>query len=211
MTRYDETLTLGDARERYFAENGFSSAYDERWIKLRLAGRKLPVFPNTRARVAAARVHDLHHVATEYDTSWVGEGEIGAWELASGCGPYLAAWILNLAGFGIGCLLSPRRMLRAFVRGRHSKNLYGEGFASARLSQHVGALRAELGLDRPVPGATPADLLWFAAWVVLGALYTFGGMLSFTLFAFAMWKEPEAKAVPAVAGASHSPNRAAPV
>ena len=121
MSRYDDALTLGDARDRYFAENGLSASYDDRWVKLRFGSRQLPVLPNTRARVAAVRVHDLHHLATDYETTWVGEGEISAWELASGCGPYLAAWVLNLAGFGVGFLLSPRRMLRAFVRGRHSR------------------------------------------------------------------------------------------
>ena len=39
---------------------------------------------------------------TEYDTNWVGEAEIGAWEIASGCGRYLAAWVLNLGAFGLG-------------------------------------------------------------------------------------------------------------
>jgi hypothetical protein len=190
MSRYDAALTLAEARERYFEENGFNSSYDDRWVMLRIGGRTLPVFPNTRARVAAARIHDLHHVVAEYDTSWTGEGEIGAWELARGCGPYLAAWVLDLTAFGIGCVLSPRRMLRAFVRGRHSRNLYAAGFDAARLSQRVGDVRRELDLDRPEPRASFADLLSFTVWVVLGLLYGFGGMLSFALFAVAMLRLP---------------------
>ena len=91
MALYAETLTLAEARERYFAENGFNPAYDDRWVKLRFGRRSVPLFPNTRARVAAARIHDLHHVTAEYETTWVGEGEIAAWELASGCGPVLRA------------------------------------------------------------------------------------------------------------------------
>jgi hypothetical protein len=204
MTRYDEALTLGEARDRYFAENGFSSPYSDRWVKLRLGSRLVPVLPNTKARVAAVRVHDLHHVATDYETTWVGEGEISAWELASGCGPYLAAWVLNLAGFGIGLFLSPRRVLRAFVRGRHSKNLYGEGFNSARLSQHVGDLRRELGLDAPAPAATPRDVLAFAGWVLLGLLYNLGGMLSFAALAVALLKVPAREAAQQLA--AHAPS-----
>jgi hypothetical protein len=190
MPHYDESATLEQARERYFADNGFSRGYDEPWVRLRIGGRFLPVFPNTRARVAAVRIHDLHHVATGYETSWTGEGEISAWELASGCGPYLAAWVLNLGGFGIGCWIAPRRVLQAFVRGRNSRNLYAEGYDPARLSQPVGALRRELGLDRPTPAASAADLALFAGWLMLGLLYAFGGMLSVATLAFAMWKMP---------------------
>ena len=190
MAYYDESSTLEQARERYFTDNDFSRGYDERWVRLRIAGRALPVFPNTRARVAAVRRHDLHHVATGYETTWTGEGEISAWELASGCGPYLAAWVLNLGGFGIGCWIAPRRVLQAFVRGRNSRNLYAEGYDPARLAQPVGALRRELGLDRPTPAASPADLAAFTGWLVLGLVYALGGMLSFATLAFAMWKMP---------------------
>ena len=190
MAGYDDDLTLGEARERYFAANGFSARYDERWVKLRLGKHALPVLPNTRARVAAARVHDLHHVATGYDTSWTGEGEIGAWELASGCGPYLAAWVLNLGAFGIGLWISPRRMLRAFVRGRHTRNFYAEGFNSARLTRTVGKLRRELGLNQAVPSATPMDLLSFGGWMLLCLTYGLAGSLALPLVALAMWKMP---------------------
>ena len=191
MARYEETLTLRDARSRYFADNGFVSPYKERWVKVRFGGRSFPVFPNTPARVAATRLHDLHHVVTEYDTSWVGEGEIGAWELGSGCGPYLVSWVMSLSVFGIGCVIAPRRTLRAFVRGRHSRNFYRKGYDASRLQQSVGDVRRELGLDQPVPVATAADLLSFSAWVALGALYGLGGTLSFaTTFAIAMYKSP---------------------
>ena len=190
MVRYDEALTLAEARERYFAENGLDPTYSDRWVKLRLGRRSVPLFPNTRARVAAARIHDLHHVAAEYDTSWLGEAEIGAWEIGSGCGPYLAAWVLNLSAFAIGCFISPPRVLRAFVRGRRTKNLYAEGFDSARLSQRLGEVRRELELDRAVPEASGADLFSFTGWVALAALYVFGGVLSLLLFALALSKMP---------------------
>jgi hypothetical protein len=190
MASYDDGLSLAAARDRYFDENGFGRSYDDRWVRLRVGRRQLPVLPNTRARVAAARIHDLHHVATGYDTSWLGEGEIGAWELASGCGPYLAAWVLNLGAFGVGCWLSPRSMLRAFVRGRHTKNLYAEGYDPARLARSVGELRRELALDQPVPAAGAADLWLFAGWIAVALLYAFGGVLSFALLALAMWKMP---------------------
>jgi len=36
-----------------------------------------------------------------------GEAEIGAWEIASGCGKYIPAWILNMAAFAYGVLFIP--------------------------------------------------------------------------------------------------------
>ena len=115
--------TVGAALARYFADNGFDPTYSERWVKLR-AGPIAMCFPSTRARVAAARLHDVHHLLTEYETDWRGEAEIAAWELGGGCGRYWPAWMLNIGAFGIGLVIAPRRVFRAFVRGRHSTTLY---------------------------------------------------------------------------------------
>jgi hypothetical protein len=160
-----DSLSVADAREAYFRENGFSLAsYSDRWVKLKLGPIPL-AFPNTAGRVAAVKLHDLHHVATGYATSWIGEAEIGAWEIGAGCGKYYAAWLLNLSAFGIGMWLSPRRVLRAFTRGRHSKSLYDRAFGDDLLALTVGELRARLGLDRPAPPMRTADVAAFVAWL----------------------------------------------
>ncbi|MBK9034642.1 MAG: hypothetical protein IPL61_25815 [Myxococcales bacterium] len=116
--------TVAEARTAYLTANGFTLAdYDAPWVKLRLG--RIPLgFPNSRARRAAVPLHDLHHIATGYETTWRGEGEIAAWELAAGCGRYWAAWGLNAGAMLIGLVLAPRRVVRAFVRGRRSKSLY---------------------------------------------------------------------------------------
>jgi ubiquinone biosynthesis protein Coq4 len=101
-------------------------------------------FPNTPARQAAVKLHDLHHVATGYDTTFTGEAEIAAWELAAGCGRYYAAWILNLGAMATGMLIAPRRTARAFRRGRRSKSLYDRRFGNDLLAMTVGELRALL-------------------------------------------------------------------
>jgi hypothetical protein len=142
----DASLTLREARERYFRQSGLDEAgYSARWVRLR-AGPISFYFPNTAGRVRAVRFHDLHHVLTGYDTSWTGEGEIAAFELASGCGRHLAAWVLNLGALGIGMFLAPRRMWRAWCRGAASANLYGERFDDALLRQPVAAVRRRLRL-----------------------------------------------------------------
>jgi len=58
--------TVRDARARYFAANRFDErGYADRWVRLQ-AG-PIPIFiPNTRSRVRAVRVHDVHHVVTGY-------------------------------------------------------------------------------------------------------------------------------------------------
>src|SRR5215470_18087947 len=83
MPSYADSLTLRDARAQYFTENNFGDGgYTAKWVKVQ-AGPIPIYFPNTAARVHAVRFHDLHHVATEYKTTWTGEAEIGAWEIAS--------------------------------------------------------------------------------------------------------------------------------
>ena len=145
---YADSMTVAEAREQYFAENGFSLAgYQDRWVKLFAIG-PIPIgFPNTKARIAAVKLHDLHHVATGYRTTFTGESEIGAWEVGAGCGRYWAAWLLNLSAFGIGMLVSPRRVVRAFARGRRSKSLYDRAFGDDLLLITVGELRARLRID----------------------------------------------------------------
>jgi hypothetical protein len=141
------SLTLREARARYFERAGFDQgSYTDRWVRLAVFGLPLLAFPNTAGRVRAVKLHDLHHVLTGYDTSWTGEGEIAAWELASGCRDHWAAWALNAAAALIGVFVAPRRIQRAFARGRRERNLYDVEFSDALLEEPLGALRARLGI-----------------------------------------------------------------
>src|SRR5262249_51968891 len=145
-------MTVREARQAYFDANGFSTAtYNDRWVKLKLGVirfRARPLasltvaFPNTRQRKRAIPLHDLHHVATGYDTTLVGEAEIGAWELGGGCGNYWAAWVLNGFAMMWGIALAPRRTWRAWRRGRRSKTLYHAGWSDDLLGLTVDELRA---------------------------------------------------------------------
>lgn len=139
-------MRVSEARARYLAENGFSTAaYTARWATLKLGPIPL-AFPNTRSRQAAIPMHDLHHVATGYATTPLGEAEIGAWELGGGCGPYPAAWILNAFAALVGLAIAPRRIARAFRAGRRSKNLYQRGWSNHLLDLELTELRALLGV-----------------------------------------------------------------
>jgi hypothetical protein len=180
MSLYHPESTLRAARERYFEINHFEGGgYDEGWVKM--SAGPVPIwFPNTVARVKAVKFHDIHHVLTEYPTTWKGEAEIGAWEVATGCGAHYQAWLLNLLAFAIGLAINPRGVHRAFMRGRQSRNLYRTAFSNELLARRVGDVRRELDLDKIPASPAPADRKAFIFWSLASAT-TFAGTLAVAL------------------------------
>ena len=168
MSKYDPELTLREARTLYFALNNFGDdgGYRDKWVKIKFG--PLPIFfPNTRSRASAVRYHDLHHILTEYATTLAGEAEIAGWEIATGELPNKAGWFLDMGGFAYGLLLYPRRLYRAFLRGRRSKSLYPLPFTDELLSRKVGEVRRALNLHQDMPAARLADRLAFLKWALL--------------------------------------------
>ncbi len=172
LVQYPEEMPLRDARSLYFAANKFGDdgGYGDNWVDFKLGKIPFPV-PNSPARVRAVRYHDLHHVLTGYDTTTVGEFEISAWEIAAGCKGFAAAWALNLSGMLAGVLVAPKRTLRAFVRGRRSRTLYGEPF-DPLLDVTVRAARDRYLARELEPPASLTDAITFglalAAGLVVG-------------------------------------------
>ena len=167
MALYNADLSLRAARERYFEINNFANGgYEEGWVKMK-AG-PLPIwFPNTVARVKAVKFHDLHHVLTEYPTTWRGEAEIGAWEVATGCAKHYQGWLLNMWAFTIGLVINPRGVYRAFMRGRQSRKLYyGAVYDDELLGRKVGDVRRELSLDKDLAPPTTRDRRAFVLWAL---------------------------------------------
>jgi hypothetical protein len=167
MVHYDDASTVRAARERYFEDNGFGDGgYDRAWAPVKL-GPLVFVIPNTAQRVRSLRLHDLHHIATGYETSLTGESLIGAWELGSHCRDHWAAWVLNASAASFGLVLGPMALWRAFVRGRRSRNLYDRAWDDAILDRTVGELRRDLGVDGP-HAARASDVPLFALLVAAG-------------------------------------------
>ena len=171
MAHYDDSLSLGDARRIYFADNDFGSdgGYGKKWVELKLLGTTL-FFPNTKGRVRAVKLHDLDHVITGYETNLAGEVEISGFEIGTGCGSHSAAWMLNLQTMFVGLFINPVRMFRAFRRGRRSRTLYDREFDESLLAQTVGELRERQQLCEGSPEIGAADLLGFAFWWSVAAL-----------------------------------------
>ncbi len=77
---------------------------------------------------------------------------------------------MNLAGTSTGLLLAPRRTLRAFVRGRRSRSLYGQPFEPL-LARTVAEARRDTGVDAAASRVRAGDLAWLAlAWLVGAAV-----------------------------------------
>lgn len=187
MTLYNADSNLRAARERYFEVYNFKDGgYEEGWVKMK-AGPVPIWFPNTVARVKAVKFHDIHHVLTEYPATWKGETEIGAWEVATGCAAHYQAWLLDLLAFAIGLAINPRGVYRAFMRGRHSRNLYRTTFSDELLARTVGEVRRELELDKETARPSSADrrafVLWSLASVATYAATWFVALLPFALLA----------------------------
>lgn len=164
-TIYSPESTLREAREAFFERSGFAAdgGYGDRWVKLRMG--YLPIwFPNTEGRRRCVPLHDLHHILTEYPTTWRGETEISAWEVATGIRRHYVGWLLDLLGIALGLVINPRGVFRAFVRGRHCMNLYGETWDERILTRRVGNERRRLGLDAPPARARARDVWSFCLW-----------------------------------------------
>ena len=170
--------TVLRARARFFHDAGFAAdgGYDDPWAEADFGLLRYRV-PNGPRRAAALRLHDLHHVATGYATDWRGESEISAWELASGgAKTTVYAWLIALWGIFVGLVLHPGPTLRAFARGRGSRNLYGLRFDPRWLSLSVEQLQAELRVQ-PERDPTPADLVAFAPWAAASVLLGLDSLL----------------------------------
>lgn len=147
-------LRVEQGLDAYLRANGFTTAgYAEPSVELS-AGPFTFRVPNPPARQRAIAQHDVHHVLTGYGTDLVGEAEVGAWELRAGCTtPFL--YFINLTAALMGLLLAPRRVARAWWRGRGQSTLYRAGLGAGEVAGlSIGALRSRLGIP---PGGV-ADL-----------------------------------------------------
>jgi hypothetical protein len=150
MSRED---IMRDGLDRYLDENGFSiEEYTAPTVTISIG--PIPIrFPNSPARQRAIPLHDLHHVLTGYGTDLAGEAEIGMWELRAGCTtPFL--WLINLMAVGLGLVIAPRRLWRAWRAAKGARSLYLDGQpAAAYLSRSIDEVRRAHG----VPAEGVAD------------------------------------------------------
>jgi hypothetical protein len=139
-------ISMREARDLYFRRNGFTAdGYSAPTFTIKMLGIPF-TFPSTANRRKVLPLHDFHHILTGYRNDWIGEAEIGAWELRAGCNTMVAYW-LNGAAAVLGLFISPRRVWRAFhsARGQHTLYRETEPYASL-LEMSVDSLRRKLGI-----------------------------------------------------------------
>ena len=121
---------------------------------------------------------------TGYTSTFKGETEIGAWEIASGCRHYWVAFVLDMQALMIGILFNPLGVYRAFVRGRRTKNLYYDEFSDLQLmDMPLQEIRKHLLLELHPENenGNPVDVLLLLLLVLFGIIYS---LLSLILLPF---------------------------
>jgi hypothetical protein len=142
----DSSMSMREARDLFFNRNGFNAAaYSAPTFMIKLLGIPF-TFPSTANRKRALPLHDFHHILTGYGTTFVGEAEIGAWEVRAGCNSLVTYW-LNGSGALLGLLVAPGKVWRAFRAARGQRTLYREPEPYAvLLGMTVDSLRRRLGI-----------------------------------------------------------------
>jgi ubiquinone biosynthesis protein Coq4 len=144
-------------------------------VKIELTPKLHFYFPNFNARRKAVILHDIHHLLTGYATTLSGESEISSWEIASGCKNYWAAFLIDTSGLMIGIPFNFMGVLKAFSRGRKTKNLYHNLFTIDKiLDMKIAELRKYLYLDKYPQDVKPSltDFILFSIFVLYGFIYS---------------------------------------
>lgn len=164
-----ENRTLKQALDQHLKKLGTTEAsYTDRWYWMRIPPFSIPVF-NFKARQKGIKFHDLHHVLTGYKPNFLGEAEISAWEMASGWGNHPFAIFYALLAIPTGMLISPRAVLKAFLKGKRNKNLYQEKELNSWMELTVEQARKKLKIDgRTNLKGNWKDYLELAGWVIAG-------------------------------------------
>ncbi|HYW71705.1 MAG TPA: hypothetical protein VE961_11760 [Pyrinomonadaceae bacterium] len=139
-----EAETVRAGRDHYLAENSLSiDSYTAPRFPIYVGSR--PIYlPNP----GYLPWHDLHHVATGYKTGLVGEAEISAYELRSGCRSVFII-ILCVGAMLLAMFVAPHRVVRAWQSAKGTRNLYRRELAyDSLLEMTVEELRSKLGIPR---------------------------------------------------------------
>ena len=160
---------------KFYERHGFGSTPGARPKFVGVyTGCALVPLPNIETRRRFLKQHDLHHLATGYSVGRIGEGEVSAWELASGSmrvSPILG--LMNLIALSTGWFIDRDRMWTAFRRGLRSRNLYSESMRQ-RLDagewRKLDELRKELLDAREIRTERLLDRLRYFAFVTMSVL-----------------------------------------
>lgn len=188
----NEHQLVGQALDAYFEKYGLGKdgGLDKPWGKVKVGKFYIPI-PNPDSRKRALVFHDIHHLVTGYSAEWEGEFSISAWEIASGCHNFYAAWVLDLGGMALGIWIYPKTVFNAFVRGLRSRNLYHSFLTPLEAKQKtIAELRTFLQLKNPgYENPTRYEKFSFVKWWFISWAFSFLFFLMplFSLIGFVVW------------------------
>lgn len=168
---YPDSESIQAARARYYEMNGLPTdgGSQDKWARYKLGNLELIAFPNFQHRIEALSRHDIHHIINNIDTSPLGEGLIGAWEMGAGCGPYWISWCMESQAMVSGLFIAPKKVFELFLNGRNSKSLYHRSIGDEVAAMTVGEMRKKLLPPASSKiSATLADSVLFVAASILG-------------------------------------------
>lgn len=160
-------VSLGQALATRYIADGLppDGGASRAWFRIQIGPLSLWL-PNPPARKRAVFFHDATHVLTGYDTVFSrGEIEIAGYEVASGCGRFWIAWLINLEMFALGLFIRPRSLFFAFVRGGRAASMYLRPETQAELSgRSLTDLRTLIALDQNTERPGVRERLRFGMW-----------------------------------------------
>lgn len=112
---------------------GLEGGINKKWDMIKFGPVALPL-PNLESRRKNIYLHDISHLVTGYDVSWVGESAVSSWEIATGgWGRLYFPWWLTLWAMAVGVMLYPRQSYRAFQAGLRMKNALTGGLTKKEM------------------------------------------------------------------------------
>jgi len=118
-------MKLDQALIQFYQESGFDLRTGEKpaFVDVFVGCMLIPL-PNLETRRKYIKYHDLHHIINGFDVSQMGEGEVSAWEIGTGSFLHPILLIMNLIAISTALAIYPNRVLKAYLLGCKSKNLY---------------------------------------------------------------------------------------
>lgn len=145
-------MNVEQALNNFYDQHGYGEqgGINKKWDNIKFGPLALPL-PNLESRRKNIYLHDIHHLVTNYDTTWLGESSVSSWEIAAGgWNNLLFPWFLSLWAMAVGVMLYPGRSYQAFRAGLLMNNaLTGQLSKEEMLSLNLDNLRNRLQRSEP--------------------------------------------------------------
>lgn len=177
-------MNVEHALNDFYRQHGYGEegGINKKWDMIKFGPVALPL-PNLESRRKNIYLHDISHLVTGYDVSWVGESSVSSWEIATGgWGRLYFPWLLTLWAMAVGVMLYPSQTHRAFQTGLQMKNALIGGLTKQEMYQlSLAELRVRLQRTESefvnrsyFVWASISLLVWWSPFLIGFTLYSLG-------------------------------------